>query len=1727
MDAAFDDMSLETKREDQIEGFAAGVEIVDEQLSHSELLKINNLITEVPEQETAQGNIVSEPISNRIDEAKIVEVGPMANRVEEAGIIDVEQEIKDILISSEKENVDVQYVTTAVEPEITVIGISDIKDVAEDEVRTSGGLFGFIKAKTRSLTRDRKLPKSTLTEDEGSDEQGEQKPKNKRWSLFKKKSCSMGGDSKDSNIVITVDDEKVLVSQLEVHDGVLNGENVVHDEKEGTASHPVLIEDEGETVGIPQLEKSSKKKFTLFASKHSEAKDGVKSEAFPKSKSLFAGFKSKKNEQSDDDNEVLETIKPAQDAEVLQVLIEPMPAGSETTVDDLGGETKTKEHKWFQFGKKNDAQDLKRSDTSSSVHQDHKWNLFGKKTVHKDSNLVPASIDVKTVKEPSELLENALPDISTIVDSNEEQDNEAENPKHSEVNVAVEYMPEITVGYKGPCESEDKDSVVLTTDNLTEECMVTDSEYLLTNEYLLTKDSPVSEIQGAAPDVVVQGTSTSLIFKNGYLAKSKQESNDSNQITIVETETVSESILQDPLHTSDTAETETSLEIPSHTVESKSIVADLATKSESSSETVTRSQEAAEINELLEITTEQLSSKELPEQVKPEPNCVEPKHKKSKEHKRFSFGLQRGKQQRKQETSSHNEIGTTSDDNVEDLEDAQAQVVDCKTKSDNSSEKVKPETIQQDKRDVAVDNKKDNKFHFGLKHKSHKKEHTSEKSDAILVKKNKIWSPFTKKTSQKSSAVTDIEEVNSIVNSQPAEPSKIIDLPDAIGTTELIKIEQNGTVEVMPQTEDDQNKESSDLVSPKSDELTVQESSKMAEMTEAVLDIETTNESESDSHSNSLAKEKAKYDANESTKAEADMKFNGLTEVHATITSVDSELSKTEIMSVESSLVSHNISDEGSVNLIKQSDVVDIERVASDILLAAEIEVAEGEIQKSSQAKVKSVDELDEHPESKYENSEVKKAGTEINVDESIFDLTESCDESGVEPIETESDLSVIALKDSQSDESVPTIELQTEVQDVTQTDTSSKEIQVEHQTEASSEKYPASHALTSSDVVRESQIDKKLDEPKKHRGLHKIFTFGRKTRTYDVQSHEAAAAACAEPATINQVSVPVNSENEKQLDNEITSKEYHPNDDEQKGGISHHENPIQRFFSFGGKHFNKRKDATSKAKNAENRKSIDLEETMEDLKTTEEINDKEKVKKIKNEEALVADEGSEVKVNVSPLKDASIILDDSAAIFNAVEVDLSLDLNQLKDVPTTEESNSESSRPDTERIVENELEVKAVEVQSKPPDEALTEEAQTCNADAAIVHKSNISGEVIMDVVVPFTETAVGIDIKQENAEKLISDDKAKTVSTKPPHQKKFSFGKIKFGKDKTEKAKTTDVSECLENQELTIVNAVVSNPETEDGRKDAVELNLQVENRTDKTFMETPVKSSGKPKDDSAKKQNAAPHHKWNPFGKRTEKSKEEKVAIETKEEHITSVDVETIDIKLQSVEPCDLDVIVNENETKHIKSGTKKGSYKIGKGLFSKLFSPRSKTIESLADIVLENPQEKIQPGDDPTTEPITSYTIQDEGQIVVETHWVPKTTVQAKPNQIVIVQNPVSFEEIVQNTVLALEGTEVSLREPRVSGSHFVVVAVDFGTTFSGYAFSFTSDPNSIHMMRKWEGGDPGVINQKTPTSILLNPDGEFHSFGFRARDFFHDLDAVEATRWMYFEKFKMALHSCTV
>jgi hypothetical protein len=52
------------------------------------------------------------------------------------------------------------------------------------------------------------------------------------------------------------------------------------------------------------------------------------------------------------------------------------------------------------------------------------------------------------------------------------------------------------------------------------------------------------------------------------------------------------------------------------------------------------------------------------------------------------------------------------------------------------------------------------------------------------------------------------------------------------------------------------------------------------------------------------------------------------------------------------------------------------------------------------------------------------------------------------------------------------------------------------------------------------------------------------------------------------------------------------------------------------------------------------------------------------------------------------------------------------------------------------------------------------------------------------------------------------------------------------------------------------------------------------------------------------------------------------------------------------------------------------------------------------------------------------------------------------------------------------SSVNYQQQMTNNTHFVVVAIDFGTTFSGYAFAFTRDIDSILMMRKVDGNDPG-------------------------------------------------------
>jgi hypothetical protein len=99
-----------------------------------------------------------------------------------------------------------------------------------------------------------------------------------------------------------------------------------------------------------------------------------------------------------------------------------------------------------------------------------------------------------------------------------------------------------------------------------------------------------------------------------------------------------------------------------------------------------------------------------------------------------------------------------------------------------------------------------------------------------------------------------------------------------------------------------------------------------------------------------------------------------------------------------------------------------------------------------------------------------------------------------------------------------------------------------------------------------------------------------------------------------------------------------------------------------------------------------------------------------------------------------------------------------------------------------------------------------------------------------------------------------------------------------------------------------------------------------------------------------------------------------------------------------------------------------------------------------------------------------------------------------------------------------------------GNTLLVAAIDFGTSYSGYAFSFRSEfeRDPLHISLHLSTGGGRLVSHKKPTVLLLSPDKKFHSFGFEAENHFAKLaEKEEHGKWYYFKNFKMKLHSNSV
>ena len=133
------------------------------------------------------------------------------------------------------------------------------------------------------------------------------------------------------------------------------------------------------------------------------------------------------------------------------------------------------------------------------------------------------------------------------------------------------------------------------------------------------------------------------------------------------------------------------------------------------------------------------------------------------------------------------------------------------------------------------------------------------------------------------------------------------------------------------------------------------------------------------------------------------------------------------------------------------------------------------------------------------------------------------------------------------------------------------------------------------------------------------------------------------------------------------------------------------------------------------------------------------------------------------------------------------------------------------------------------------------------------------------------------------------------------------------------------------------------------------------------------------------------------------------------------------------------------------------------------------------------------------------------------------------------NPYIFFTIVCTKAFKSSSEGSMARQISNKGSNrLVTAAIDFGTTYSGYAYTLKHElekPRTAKEMcqvltHTWQSGSSaGLISHKTPTSLLLKKDGTFHSFGYDAeRKYIRLAERNEHKGWKFFRKFKMMLHN---
>uniref|UniRef100_A0A8W8KYD9 Heat shock 70 kDa protein 12B n=1 Tax=Magallana gigas TaxID=29159 RepID=A0A8W8KYD9_MAGGI len=116
-------------------------------------------------------------------------------------------------------------------------------------------------------------------------------------------------------------------------------------------------------------------------------------------------------------------------------------------------------------------------------------------------------------------------------------------------------------------------------------------------------------------------------------------------------------------------------------------------------------------------------------------------------------------------------------------------------------------------------------------------------------------------------------------------------------------------------------------------------------------------------------------------------------------------------------------------------------------------------------------------------------------------------------------------------------------------------------------------------------------------------------------------------------------------------------------------------------------------------------------------------------------------------------------------------------------------------------------------------------------------------------------------------------------------------------------------------------------------------------------------------------------------------------------------------------------------------------------------------------------------------------------------------------------------------------QTTLKDIKSKSTRPAVAAIDFGTTYSGFAFSLKHDWSKVQVIENSSGN---CLSMKVPTSLLLNPDQTFAAFGLLADAYYTQMAEQDDSdsdsedngekkpkedyrKFYYFHRFKMLLH----